>query len=391
MRNRGRSQSGDYVPDGRLYALDLARFMAMIFMMQGHVLDALVSPSIIDVTHAPWSIWHWSRGLTAPVFLMVSGAVHVFATRREADGRVRADVMGKRIRWAITIMGLGYLMFFPASRVWDLPFLSHRSWDQFLAVNVLQLTGFTMLVFVLVMHSTRSVASMGIRGLVVAGSILACTPIMRLPFIDTFIPIWFAPYTSSIHGSLFPFFPFGSYFFVGVAVGAYLHSVPSAQRDEALKRMGLLCGAVIAGAALLVHHLLLSRGVAESIIESPESVLLVIRRIGLVFMVLSGSVFVLQRTYHLRKWYVLFGTRSLYIYVIHLVLLFGTPWWDGVGRTQFKQFGLADGLVIMASIMASTLLLSWLIDRYERSNIRSEFRLLIRYGGLALLAYLLLF
>ncbi|MBP7094033.1 MAG: DUF1624 domain-containing protein, partial [Candidatus Kapabacteria bacterium] len=96
------------VPDGRLYALDLARFLAMLFMMQGHVLDTLVSPAVIDITQAPWNIWHWIRGLTAPVFLMVSGAVHVFATKRDAHGRVREDVMGKRIRWAITIMGLGY-------------------------------------------------------------------------------------------------------------------------------------------------------------------------------------------------------------------------------------------------------------------------------------------
>ncbi|MCX6140750.1 MAG: heparan-alpha-glucosaminide N-acetyltransferase domain-containing protein, partial [Candidatus Kapabacteria bacterium] len=97
--SRRASRTFTVVPDGRLYALDLARFMAMLFMMQGHVLDALVSSSVIDISHAPWNVWHWIRGLTAPVFLMVSGAVHVFATKRDADGRVREDVMGKRIRW----------------------------------------------------------------------------------------------------------------------------------------------------------------------------------------------------------------------------------------------------------------------------------------------------
>ncbi len=378
------------VPDGRLYALDLARFLAMLFMMQGHVLDTLVSPAVIDITQAPWNIWHWIRGLTAPVFLMVSGAVHVFATKRDAHGRVREDVMGKRIRWAITIMGLGYLMFFPANRIWDLPFLTASSWKAFLAVNILQLTGVTLLVFVLTMGSTRSIAEMGKRGLFTALGILAATPLMKLPLIESNVPSWLAPYISAAQGSLFPFFPFGSYLFFGVVLGAYLHSVPKEHRDDQLKRVGIRVGAVIATLALILHHVLLANGVAENILESSESVLLVVRRLGIVMMIFSGSVVVLQHTYRLRNWYVLFGTRSLYIYVIHLVLLFGTPWWDGIGRTSFRSFGLAGGLVMMVSIMVSTLILAWAIDAYERSHIRSEIKATLRYSSLALLAYLLL-
>ena len=376
--------------DGRLYALDLARFLAMLFMMQGHVLDALVSPSIIDVTQVPWSVWHWIRGFTAPVFLMVSGAVHVFATKRNADGQIREDAVGKRIRWAITITGLGYLLFFPANRIWDLPFLSSNAMKSFLAVNILQLTGITLLVYVLIVQKTRSVASMGKVGLFVGVFIVAVTPLMRLPIIELNAPAWLAPYLSSAHGSLFPFFPFGSYLFFGVSVGAYLHSIPNQFRDQQLKKLGLLVGGVIAGVALALHHIFLANGVTSNILESPESVLLVVRRVGIVLMIFSGCVFVLQHTYRLRNWYVLFGTRSLYIYVIHLVLLFGTPWWYGIGRTSTREFGLAGGLVMMVSIMIITLLIAWLVDHYERSSIRPEIKTTVRYGSLALLAYLML-
>ncbi|MCX6140749.1 MAG: hypothetical protein NTX15_07980, partial [Candidatus Kapabacteria bacterium] len=279
---------------------------------------------------------------------------------------------------------------FPANRLWDLPFLTQYSWQQFLSVNILQLTGATLLVFVLVMQRTISVTSMGRTGLLTALGILLMTPLMKLPFILAQTPIWLAPYMSSSSGSLFPFFPFGSYLFFGVAVGAYLHGVPNEYRDEQLKSLGFRVGAVIAGLALLLHHVLLSQGASANLLESPESILLVARRVGIVLMIFSGSVLVLQRTYRLRNWYVLFGTRSLYIYVIHLVLLFGTPWWDGIGRTSTKQFGLAGGLVIMFSIMISTLLIAWAIDRYERSHVRPEIKASVRYGSMALLAYLLL-
>ena len=104
----------------------------MCFMMQGHVLDALVTRDVIVTTELPWSIWHLIRGFTAPIFLMVSGAVHAFATKRDEDGRVREDVIAKRIRWAFTIIGIGYFMMFPAGRVWDFPFVSDAGWQWFL-------------------------------------------------------------------------------------------------------------------------------------------------------------------------------------------------------------------------------------------------------------------
>ncbi len=376
--------------DGRLYALDLARFMAMVFMMQGHVLDALVSPQIIDVAHPPWSVWHWIRGFTAPVFLMVSGAVHVFASKRGDDGTIKASVLAKRIRWAITIMGLGYLMFFPASRLWDLPFLGPAEWAQFLSVNILQLTGVTLLVFVLVMARTHSAQAMGRVGLATGLVILALTPIVSSPSVVSAVPAWIAAYLTFAKGSLFPFFPFGAYLFLGVTLGAYLHGIPGEGRDRALVRVGLTVGTGIAAMAFGIHHVLLANGIDGPMLESPQSVLLVVRRVGIVLLIFSGSVWVLHRTYRLREWYVLFGTRSLYIYVIHLLLLYGSPWWDGIGRTSFRQFDLASGLGILAIIMASTLVMAWGIDRYERSKIRPEIKAVVRWSAMATLAWLLL-
>ena len=204
----------------RLYALDLARFIAMCFMMQGHVLDALVTREVIVTSEFPWSIWHLIRGFTAPVFLMVSGAVHAFATKRYEDGRVRDDVVSKRIRWALTIIGIGYYMMFPAGSVFHLPFVSESGWSHFWGVNILQLTGATMLLFVLTMAGTRSVAQMGRRALWVTAGILVATPFLQAASSEQFAPLWLQDYLTTGYGSLFPIFPFGAYLFAGLAVGA---------------------------------------------------------------------------------------------------------------------------------------------------------------------------
>ncbi|MFN6135270.1 MAG: heparan-alpha-glucosaminide N-acetyltransferase domain-containing protein [Bacteroidota bacterium] len=362
----------------RLYALDLARFVAMLLMIQGHVLDALVMPSVIDVTQPPWNIWSWIRGLTAPVFLTVSGAVHVFAAKRNAEGRILDSTLERRMRWAVTILVIGYLLVFPGKRVIDLPYVTSEGWHTFFAVNILQLVGAAMSVFVAVMQSTRSVADMGRRAALAAALILACSPLAHLDVVHAMLPIWLQPYLTSQYGSLFPFFPFATYLFLGVVIGARLHALPSEERDARLVQMGVRFGIPLAILGYGLLYGLVAMGVSQKSIDNADSVLLVAARFGAVLVIFAGAVKLLRLTWRLRSSYILFGSKSLYIYVIHVVLLFGTPWWDGIGRTQAKSMTLGKGLAALLVILAATLALAWLIDKYQHASIAESTRRRLR-------------
>lgn len=381
---------GKRVADGRLYALDLARFIAMMFMMQGHVIDALVSRSEMSVADFPWNIWHFIRGFTAPIFLMVSGAVHAFATKRNEDGSVRADVLQKRIRWAFTIIGIGYILTFPASRVWDLPFVSHEGWRNFLSVNILQLTGATMLLFTLVIAGTKSVAQMGKRGLATAGALLVLTPVMQvLPGIEH-LPLWLRAYLNDATGSIFPMFPFSGYLFVGLYVGSKLAAQPKEQRDEYLQHTSWRYGIVITAIGLVVQYALKAAGVPASMTDGPMSVPLFVWRVGVVLMVFSAAVWVLNHTWHLRNWYSLFDTKSLWIYIIHLLILFGTPWTSSIGRVYYHSFSAPVSIAIALGIVATTLVCAWLFDLYSKQSWASRWRNPLMYSAYAALILTLL-
>lgn len=374
----------------RLYALDLARFMAMLFMMQGHVLDALVRSDVVDITRFPWDWWHVVRGLTAPVFLMVSGAVHVFASKRDTDGRIGEEVLGRRIRSAIMIILLGYLMVFPANRVWDLPFVPDEGWRVFNAVNILQLTGMTMLLFVAVMRPTRSIRAMGRAGLGAAVVIIAVSPLVASVHWFGIVPGWVEGYLTVRQGTIFPMFVFSAYLFAGVYVGSLLHAVPQDRRMQVLQQRGWIIGLILAASAYALHVYLLSTGIPMTTLESASSPLLAVRRIGIVLMIFSASVWIVRRTWRLREWYSMYGKRSLSIYVIHLVLLWGTPWSDGIARRMGKTFDLVEGYAAVAVIMASTLIIAWAMDRYDRMPLRPELRRNVRYALYGLVLYLLL-
>lgn len=364
--------------------------MAMLFMMQGHVLDALVRSDVIDVTRAPWDWWHVVRGLTAPVFLMVSGAVHVFANKRGDDGRIREDVLERRIRSSVMIILLGYLMVFPANRIWDVPFVPDEGWRAFNAVNILQLTGMTMLLFVFVMRGTRSIRSMGLVGLGVAVGIMALSPLVASTTWFGIVPGWVEGYLTTTQGTIFPMFVFSAYLFAGVYVGSLLQTVPQERRMRVLQQRGWIIGLVLAASAYALHVYLLSTGMPMTTLESASSPLLAVRRIGIVLMIFSASVWIVRRTWRLREWYSMYGKRSLSIYVIHLVLLWGTPWSDGVARRMGKTFDLGEGYAAVAVIMASTLVIAWGMDRYDRMPLRPELRRNVRYGLYGVLLYALL-
>jgi len=376
--------------DGRLYALDMARFVAMVFMMQGHVLDALVSPDIINTAVFPWNVWSLIRGFTAPIFLMVSGAVHAFATKRTDEGMVRSDVISKRIRWALTIIGIGYLLVFPAGSIWELPFVTQQGWSTVVQVNILQLTGASILFFIITMSSTRSVKHMGRRALIVAGSILVATQLMQMFPIAEQFPSWFRAYLTTSNGSIFPVFPFSAYLFVGIAVGAWLHGIQPSLRDEALKMHAWRLGLGLAAGAVFLQLVLEANGVHRDTIEQAMSVVLFLRRVGVVLVFFSLCVVVLDKTWKFRNWYSLFGTKSLYIYIIHLVLLFGTPWMMGPGRTHFRSYDLGTGFAYVAGIIATTLLLSWLFEWATKKPWALRVRTALAYTGTAVLCYLLL-
>lgn len=362
----------------RLYALDLARFVAMLLMIQGHVLDALVTPAELDITQAPWNVWNWIRGLTAPVFLTVSGAVHVFAAKRDAEGRIPSSTIERRLRWAITILLIGYALVFPGKRIIDLPYVPESGWTSFFAVNILQLVGVTMIVFVMVVESTRSVAEMGRRAAITAGLILAMSPLAHLAAVHGALPSWLRPYLTMQYGSLFPFFPVAAYLFLGVIIGVYLHARPADQRDAALTRLALRAGLPLTLLGYGALYGLIAMGVPQKSIDNPDSVLLVVARFGATLVIFAGAVQLLRVTWRLRSSYVLFGSKSLYIYVIHVVLLFGTPWWDGIGRTKSKTLSLQSGLGMMVLILTSTLLLAWIIDRYQHASLSEITRRRVR-------------
>lgn len=370
----------------RLYALDAARFVAMLLMVQGHTLDALVLPTELDITRFPWSAWHFLRGLTAPIFLLLSGIVHVFATKRAAHGRIPSALLWRRIRWALTLIGIGYLMMFPAQRIWHLRHVPAEQWSAFFQVHILQLIGVTLLLVLLLFLLTRTERQLGIAGACVAAAIIAVAPFAAGVDWYSLLPEPIAAYLSSARGSFFPVVPFSAYLFLGLPIGVWLKGLSPRQRERALQVWLPLIGLGVISLAPLLEFW--CRGLvpaqANPYHANPGLILL---RSGMALLFIGAMAWVYRWTKAWGHFYALLGRYALFIFVGHLVALYGTPWFHSIARLYPKALSLEQGIAATVAIIALCLLGVFAAEHIRRSRWGWA---ALRLGATAALCYALI-
>jgi fucose 4-O-acetylase-like acetyltransferase len=278
----------------------------------------------------------------------------------------------------VMLIGIGYLLVLPGRRLIDLPYVTTDGWYQVLGVNILQLIGVTLIAFVMIMEKSTSTANMRRRALITIAVILALSPVMHLQAIHEHLPMWLRPYLTMKYGSLFPLFPISAYLFVGAILGTYLSELPEEQRGRWLMRSGFRIALPIALVMYGIQQYLMARGVHWHYLSSSNSEFLVLARSAVAMVCIGVSVLLLRITWPLRNTYVLFGKKGLYIYVLHIVVLFGTPWWDGVARGELKSMTISSALTTLAIVLGSTLAITYGVYRYEQAAISVSTRQTIR-------------
>lgn len=374
-----------YAQTNRLYELDAAKFIAMLLMMIGHVLDALVRPLELDVTTLPWSAWHWWRGITAPVFLTISGMLFALTLHRNERDRVDRIVLRRRVIRALQLATIGYLLVFPVRHIFDLPFVEESVWRASVQVNILQLVAASLLLLVIlaVLFPRRG----GFQRAVLFGgiAIAVSTPLVHRIAWYEHLPSLLAAYVSYEGGSLFPIFPFSSYMLIGAWLGCRL-KLQRSEGNRWLRQVGFLSGSGLVLVSAVVG-LWLSIGEVDLYRYTPIGV--GIRQgVALLFIATVSLALPLLRSFE--SLLVLFGKQALAAYVVHLLLLFGTPWLDSIGRTHFKMLSLGEGFLVAIAIVVTTLgsILAW--ERVRSIVTQPSVHRLLRVGMAVALAYLLL-
>jgi uncharacterized membrane protein len=348
--------------------LDFIRLAAMLLMVQGHTVAALVAPAHLDLASLPGWAWSSVRGLTMPMFMMVSGAVSVLGIRREPDGRLSRAMLARRLRMGCLVIAIGYLMVFPANRLADLRWVSPDTWRVFLRVNILQANGATLLLLTGLLALAGSVRRYAVLSLALGLLILGAAPLAAQVDWFHWLPEGLGAYLSYEHGSLFPLVPTSAFMCLGVGLGALLLETPAERRARTF-RMACLA----AGAGSLLVSLIAAR-LPWSLLPAEEAwrggIAYTTCRLGYTLVVFGLLGWVAERRPALAAAAAPFGRRSLFIYVAHLTLVFGTPWTQGLVDTPLHDLTVVQAIPMVALVGAACFgtLLLW--DRLKAASER---------------------
>ncbi len=371
------------VSSRRLFELDAAKFIAMLFMMTGHVLSALVQPEQLDIARPPWSLWHWWRGITAPVFLTISGILFSLTLRRTPAATIETALLRRRTLRAIQLLAIGYLLVLPVRHFYELPFIEESAWNAFVQVNILQLIAASLLVLVCTAVFFPRQRAFERATLMLALGVALLTPLVHQIQWYDHMPAALAAYLSYDGGSLFPVFPFAAYMFAGAWMGNCLSRMGTDNqtrlRTTALIAGGVLLGLGISGAVLFPS--------ADIYRYTPFGVAI---REGVVLIFIVAVSLILPLVRPIQSLLVLFGKQGLTIYVLHLVLLYGTPWTDSIARLKPNALSLGEGMLAAVVIIGCTLGAVFIYDRFRSYLVQPAVLRLVRIGTAVLLGWLLL-
>lgn len=336
----------------RVIFLDFMRAFAVMMMVQGHTIDAVLGENYRNLDNPVFWVWTFMRGMTAPIFLMTSGTVFMYLFRT-ADKPFRDNPrVAKGFQRVVLLIMLGYLLRYPDYNIFYLGTATYQQWVTFFSVDVLHLIGFGLLFTMLLGWLAELLKKDDFWVFLIASVVFV---LLWQPFehIDwkSFISPLFSGYLYTKTGSLFPLFPWLAYFFLGAIIGSILAKYPMIFKDSKFSTQVSLLG--IAMIVISVAGDFLERWVTGTSTYWTTSPNLVIMRVGFVLLLMGSFIFASLKVNTIPKIFILLGRNTLLIYVVHLLIMYQSPAKVYFTRTYtpFETLLMAVGMISLMVLM----------------------------------------
>lgn len=329
----------------RLFFIDAVRAFAIIMMLQGHFVDTLIATEYRDLGHPVYQTWNYFRGITAPTFFTISGLVFTYLLMKSKKKGLASQRARKGLIRGVMLIAIGYALRAPV-----FSWLTGSFNNSFFIVDVLHCIGLSLIFTVLVYFLTfKKSLIFSILMLIFGIAIFITEPLYR--DIDTTgIPLVFANYLSKSNGSGFTIIPWLGY----VCIGGFIASIFYRYLDRKNFKPIFVCSLLLLGFVLIYYSsfLLLKLHFLTDILlfKKAASYNYLFTRLGNV-MVLLALFYALER--FIKHSIILkVGQKTLSIYVIHVLLLYGSL--TGLGLHQvigksLNPYQVAIGAIIFVS------------------------------------------
>lgn len=334
----------------RLYFIDAVRAFAILMMLQGHFIDSLLAPEHRDMSHVAYRIWSYFRGITAPTFFTISGLIFTYLLLKAKEKGTEKHRMRKGLNRGVMLIGIGYLLRAPL-----LSWLTGYFDTYFLVIDVLQIIGLSLISIVgLYYVCFKNATFFSIITLIVGFAIFVCEPLYRTLTLEN-VPLVFANYVSKANGSVFTIIPWFGYMSFGacIATAFYRHLDKPNFKPVTLSVFFILGYFLIEWSSHALFYL--KKWTDIQLFLDSANYNYLFSRLGNVFIYFA--IFYGLERYLKPPLLLKIGQKTLSIYVIHFIIIYGS--FTGFGLSQLigknlspwqAVFGAALFLIVVCFI-----------------------------------------
>jgi uncharacterized membrane protein len=330
--------------------IDWARGIAVLLMIEAHTLDAWTRLSARGSTAFAYATM--AAGFAAPLFLWLAGLAIPLAAasalRRGASRRTAAEQVCKR---GLEIFVLAFLF-----RLQAFTLTPGAHPISLFRVDILNIMGPAIVGCGLLWICLESTSVLVVAYCVSATAIAMATPLVRAAALISALPVWVQWYIRpAADNTTFTAFPWVGFAFAGAAVGTLIAKASDVSTQRRLFAILGVAGVVLVGVGFLAASLPSIYAASSFWTTSPTyfairagtmtAALVVMYAVDSALAQKGGLALALER----------FGRSSLFVYWIHVELVYGYASWPL--RRRLPLWGTAMAYVAFAALMFATIAL----------------------------------
>lgn len=307
----------------RLYFIDIARSIAILLMLEGHFVDNGLMDVYRDTNNDIFNAWLFVRGFTSPIFLTITGIVFTYLlignNHLEYFKNNRIKKGYKRV---VELLFWGYVV-------------------QVYAFHVLQCIGIGILSILILYGIYKAVKIIPLwvyfffAGTIIFSSYIVISSWPKEYYWPESAPIFIQ---NMFHGkySIFPILPRMGYTMYGAMIGVILYTYKSKVKEWSFILSVFLIGAFLY--FFLKDLLLILDGIFAHPIYHLYKVDWLYECLGMVLIILSILIALEKFIGEIKpNLFLKIGQNTLTIYILHMVLLYGSITGFGINRVIHKN------------------------------------------------------
>lgn len=307
----------------RLYFIDIARSIAILLMLEGHFVDNGLMDVYRDTNNDIYNAWLFVRGFTSPIFLTITGIVFTYLLIGNNHLEYfRNNRIKKGYKRVVELLFWGYVV-------------------QVYAFHVLQCIGIGILSILILYGIYKAVKIIPLwvyfffAGTIIFSSYIVISSWPKEYYWPESAPIFIQ---NMFHGkySVFPILPRMGYTMYGAMIGVILYTYKSKVKEWSFILSVFLIGAFLY--FFLKDVLLIIDGIFAHPIYHLYKVDWLYECLGMVLIILSILITLEKFIGEIKpNLFLKIGQNTLTIYILHMVLLYGSITGFGINRVIHKN------------------------------------------------------